>query len=206
MYSPYPPFGCWRQLKRDRCSLPGIRRTCVLYFAGGTSLLPFLSSYHSLLSSLFRPDTNISGRSPVASKREQICASPVCTLSLGPHSPLSSPAFMHFTAIPIIYYPSRSNKSNQRQRNKQTLVNQETTSLLTGSTPSPSTSNGVCRGRSTSRLCQKAHLVKAFLYGLQVFYSFFIMLLFMTYNVSFGSIISPSMASRNCYLITPCAG
>ncbi|KAF8469585.1 Ctr copper transporter family-domain-containing protein [Kalaharituber pfeilii] len=49
-------------------------------------------------------------------------------------------------------------------------TNEETSSLLPGSAVSPRARN------------QKAHLIKGVLYGLQVFYSFFIMLLFMTYN------------------------
>jgi len=64
----------------------------------------------------------------------------------------------------------------------QQSTNQETSSLISGSTPPPQTSNGVCRSRTTSKLCRKEHVIKATLYGLQVFYSFFIMLLFMTYN------------------------
>ncbi|RPB18995.1 ctr copper transporter family protein [Terfezia boudieri ATCC MYA-4762] len=51
------------------------------------------------------------------------------------------------------------------------VPNEETSSLLPGS------ANAV-----TARRNQKAHIIKATLYGLQVFYSFFIMLLFMTYN------------------------
>ncbi|KAF8424690.1 Ctr copper transporter family-domain-containing protein [Tirmania nivea] len=50
-------------------------------------------------------------------------------------------------------------------------TSEETSSLLPGS------ANAVATRRS-----QKAHIIKATFYGLQVFYSFFIMLLFMTYN------------------------
>jgi len=37
-------------------------------------------------------------------------------------------------------------------------------------------------GRQQVEVSKKAHVTKAVLYGIQVFYSFFIMLLFMTYN------------------------
>jgi len=37
-------------------------------------------------------------------------------------------------------------------------------------------------GKQQVEVSKRAHVVKAVLYGLQVFYSFFIMLLFMTYN------------------------
>lgn len=37
-------------------------------------------------------------------------------------------------------------------------------------------------GRKQVEVSKKAHVIKALLYGIQVFYSFFIMLLFMTYN------------------------
>jgi len=37
-------------------------------------------------------------------------------------------------------------------------------------------------GRNQVEVSKKAHVIKALLYGIQVFYSFFLMLLFMTYN------------------------
>jgi len=37
-------------------------------------------------------------------------------------------------------------------------------------------------GRQQVEVSKRAHVIKAVLYGIQVFYSFFIMLLFMTYN------------------------
>jgi len=58
-------------------------------------------------------------------------------------------------------------------------------------------------GRQQVEVSKKAHVIKAALYGCQVFYSFFIMLLFMTYNgwvmisVGVGSFIGFLVFGRN---------